>query len=120
AREWADAFFPDMKWSTSEYLTHADIRGRLKVFYEDYTELERCLVIWWRESREGDGVPGIFFPTGWAEDFKFDTTRKKSLRFKENETALKVKKALFEPLMGKLSYLKDIHFVTIYDPYNTC
>ncbi|KIJ07887.1 hypothetical protein PAXINDRAFT_102770 [Paxillus involutus ATCC 200175] len=117
ARNWAERIFPQMRWSTSEQLTHSDIRSQLKLFFLDNVELERCLIIWWRESEEDEGAPWIFFPTDWFEVFYI--TGAKPHPYQETETALEVKKALFEPFKEELSYLQNIRFVMIYDPYNT-
>jgi len=117
AREWAEMFFHNMEWNTSQYRLPIDIRERLNVFYNNQDEV-RCLAFWWKESTEDDNSTGILFPTDWITDHNY-LTRPKPLRFMETTNALAVKKALFEPVMDRLSYLKSIRFVTVYDPQNT-
>ncbi|KAF8839335.1 hypothetical protein BDN67DRAFT_970182 [Paxillus ammoniavirescens] len=118
AREWANKRFPDIKWSSSPYVIHADIRNHLKLHYKDPVEIERCSIIYWKEATEGDKDTGIFFPVAWKFDSRA-TREKKHGRFRECEKALAIKKELFEPVEEDLPYLKDIRFVTVCDPQET-
>ncbi|KAF8839333.1 hypothetical protein BDN67DRAFT_970177 [Paxillus ammoniavirescens] len=113
AREWANRRFPDIEWHINKQLLHRDIRCRLNMHYKGDFDLDRCLIIWWEEGKECNA--GIFFPVVWKYDRK--ATREKHRHFQESEQALAVKKELFEPVEEDLSYIKDIRFVTIYEPY---
>ncbi|KAF8839329.1 hypothetical protein BDN67DRAFT_1012379 [Paxillus ammoniavirescens] len=113
AREWANRRFPDIKWHSNEHLLHGDIRRRLNMHYKDDFDLDRCLIISWEEGTECDA--GVFFPVLWHYDRK--ATREKHKHFRECKSTLAVKKELFEPVEEDLPCIKDIRFVTIYDPY---
>ncbi|KAF8839328.1 hypothetical protein BDN67DRAFT_970169 [Paxillus ammoniavirescens] len=117
AKEWANKRFPDIKWRPGRNAFYSDIRRHLKLHYKDPVEIDRCLVIYWKESTEGDKDTGILFPVAWKYDSR--ATRKKHGRFRECEKALAIKKELFEPVEEDLSYIKDIRFVTVCDPQET-
>ncbi|KIJ09188.1 hypothetical protein PAXINDRAFT_138920 [Paxillus involutus ATCC 200175] len=112
AKEWADKRFPDaIKWGDPR-LVHVPINNYLNSLLNnpgDDRVYQRCIVVPW-----GQDSVRICFPTVWMRGRKI--TRAKHDPFPENDFALARKKVLFEEAYEALPHLKDLLFVTIYDP----
>jgi len=111
AKEWADKRYPGaIKWR-SEGPTgcsiHIDINDHLNLLYG--TDAYRCIII----SLQGEAW--LFFLTIWRRSPHF--TRQTRKYFRENDYARSLKADWFEPLCEELPHLKDIRFVTVYDPF---
>ncbi|KAF8839347.1 hypothetical protein BDN67DRAFT_780297 [Paxillus ammoniavirescens] len=114
AKEWADKCFPgEIKWGDQRNV-HGPINNHLNKLYKpkDKKIHPICIFVPW-----GQDDVRICFPTIWKQGPNI--TRAKHGTFPESDFARARKKMLFEKLYEELPYLKDIPFMTIYDPWYT-
>ncbi|KIJ09189.1 hypothetical protein PAXINDRAFT_102316 [Paxillus involutus ATCC 200175] len=119
AKEWADKRFPNkIQWGVNN-LVARDINIYLNDVYnpkKDTMMCDMCIVVLW--ERDGRRV---CFPT--VSYRRRSCTRRNHPTFQENENAISLKKEYFEDsedfAAEELTFLKEIPFVTIYDPFRS-
>ncbi|KAF8839336.1 hypothetical protein BDN67DRAFT_970184 [Paxillus ammoniavirescens] len=114
-KEWADKRFPGaIKWGDPNHV-HWPINNHLNKLYndpEDVTIYQRCIFVPWEQNDVR-----VCFPAVWKRGRS--VTRNKHEILPENDFARARKKELFEQVYEELPYLKEIPFVTVYDPFYT-
>ncbi|KIJ06458.1 hypothetical protein PAXINDRAFT_103361 [Paxillus involutus ATCC 200175] len=112
AKEWADKRFPDQNFQwRSRGTVDVPINRCLNDLFNnegDQRKHDRCIVVPWKDSVR------VCFPTVSI----WNPPKGQHISFQENDTARSLKKVLFEKV-SNLTYLEEIPFVTIYDPYYT-